>query len=212
MTAGREPDSSLLGAVLVGGRSRRFGSRKARAELAGLPLAAHSRDRLLPHVSRVVLVGGDVELGRALGLEVHSDAEPGLGPLGGLAAALSLADREGKGGVLVLACDTPLVAPGLVRELVGEWNGKNVVLPESDGPSGVEPLCGIYPVGVRGAVQAALGSGDRSMAALVESLAVKRLPLERVRRHGDPRDLFLNVNRPADLERAEALLRGHEGP
>jgi len=36
---------------------------------------------------------------------------------------------------------------------------------------------------------------------------VGRLPLARVREFGDPDIMFFNVNRPEDLERAEALWR-----
>lgn len=200
----------VLGAILTGGESRRFGRPKARALLAGVPLAARVRDLLAPVTSAVVLVGGDPSLGEALGLDVRPDGRPGAGPVAGLEAALAHARASGHSGVFVLACDMPLVPPGLLRTLVAAWDGARALLPESPGPLGVEPLCGLYPVAAAGPVTRVLDGPDRSMVALVQALDPARLERARVARHGDPRTMFLNINRPEDLERAEAALRSRE--
>ena len=47
----------LLGVVLAGGESRRFGSDKARALLGGMALADHARATLAPFVAEVALSG-----------------------------------------------------------------------------------------------------------------------------------------------------------
>ena len=49
---------SILGAVLAGGQSSRFGSNKAVAMLGDRTLVAHARARLAPYCARVVQVGG----------------------------------------------------------------------------------------------------------------------------------------------------------
>ncbi|GAA3249645.1 hypothetical protein GCM10020258_03900 [Sphingomonas yabuuchiae] len=49
---------SILGAVLTGGRSSRFGSNKAIAMLGDRTLVAHARATIAPHCARVVQVGG----------------------------------------------------------------------------------------------------------------------------------------------------------
>lgn len=210
MTAKSADGPRLLGAALAGGGSRRFGTNKALVSLGGKTLVGRATELLAPHVAHVVVVGGNSADPGFSGVEMIPDRAPGLGPLGGLATALRAAEERALDGVFVLACDTPLIPTDLLEELVGLWDGRSALLPESRGPLGLEPLCGVYPVAMGPLVAEATTAVDRSMAALVHSLPVRRLSLFRVRAYGDPEDLFLNVNRPQDLERARVLLVGGE--
>jgi molybdopterin-guanine dinucleotide biosynthesis protein A len=104
----------ILGAVLAGGRSTRFGSDKAEALLDGKPLLDHAIAAIRPHVTDLVLVGRDRP-----GWPCLSDRpRPGLGPLGGIAAALHHAGRHGYDRVLTIACDVPHVSPELIEALI----------------------------------------------------------------------------------------------
>ena len=99
------PQHRLIGAVLAGGASRRFGSNKALAPVPGGTLGARSVQALRDAgVDPVVAVGGiDSHL---LHIPVIPDRKPDLGPLGGIASVLVWAKT---GHVLVLPCDLPLV-------------------------------------------------------------------------------------------------------
>lgn len=200
-----------LGAVLVGGGSRRFGKDKAGAGIGGVPLAERAARTLESAVERVVLVGADVELAERLARPLCADRRPGRGPLAGVEAALLEARALGRPGALVLACDMPLVPPRLFAELLEEMDGADAVLPESPGPVGVEPLCGFYALTALPVVQDRLGCGEPSMRALLERLEVRRLPVERFAGPDAPEVVFLNVNTPADRDRAEALLAERGG-
>lgn len=100
----------VLGAVLAGGASSRFGSDKAAALLDGRMLLDHARAALAGVVAEVVVVGrpgGVADLPR-----------PGLGPLGGIAGALDHAGRQGFASVLTIGCDMPDVPAALVAALL----------------------------------------------------------------------------------------------
>ncbi len=105
-------DAAILGAVLAGGRSSRFGSDKAAALFAGRPLIDHAADVLRPWVHAVVVIGGD----RPGAIPDRPRAD--LGPLGGLAGALAHARDAGFGTVLTLSCDTPRLPDGLLADLI----------------------------------------------------------------------------------------------
>ena len=92
-----------LGAVLAGGSSRRFGSDKAQAMLDGAPLIEHAVRALSAHVERVVVIGRDHGEWKS----APDRPEAGLGPLGGIAGALSHAMVTGAPSVLTVACDVP---------------------------------------------------------------------------------------------------------
>ena len=105
----------ILGAIIAGGRSSRFGSDKACAVLDGRPLLDHVLARLGAQVDAIVVCGRDVPGCVSL----PDRPRPDLGPLGGLAAALHYAAQHGFDGVLTSACDTPLVPSDLADRLVG---------------------------------------------------------------------------------------------
>lgn len=100
----------ILGAVLAGGRSSRFGSDKAAAMLGQNTLAQHAAAAIAPHVETVVHVGGEHGIADVPG--------PGLGPLGGIAGALDHAARHGFAAVLTIACDMPAIPDALIPALL----------------------------------------------------------------------------------------------
>ncbi len=106
----------ILGAVIAGGQSIRFGSDKADARLAGRRLIDHAIDGLARQTGQIVICGRYEPDYPCLA----DRPAPGLGPLGGLAAALHFATGLGFTGVLTSACDTPLVPGDLAQRLVGE--------------------------------------------------------------------------------------------
>jgi molybdopterin-guanine dinucleotide biosynthesis protein A len=107
-------DALILGAVIAGGRSTRFGSDKAEALLGGMPLIEHAAAAIRSHVQTIVLVGRDRE-----GWSSLSDRpRAGLGPLGGIAAALHHAARHGYPKVLTIGCDMPAVPASLLAALI----------------------------------------------------------------------------------------------
>lgn len=103
----------LLGAVLAGGRSSRFGSDKALAMLDGRPLIRHVIDALAAQVTAVAVVGRDWP-GCA---RIEDWPLPGLGPLGALAGALGYAADHGFDAVLSAGCDMPGLPADLAQRL-----------------------------------------------------------------------------------------------
>lgn len=170
----------LLGAILAGGQSRRFGSDKALALLGGKPLIAHVADALGRQTDALLVCGR--EWG---GLTAASDRPgPGLGPLGGIAAALYHAATHGFDLVLTAACDIPGLPADLVAQL-GDAPAYAVEL----------PVIGLWPVGLGTALDDWLArSEDRSIRgwASVVGAAPARL-----------RTALPNVNTPADLAMLE---------
>ncbi|HUH12996.1 MAG TPA: molybdenum cofactor guanylyltransferase [Longimicrobiales bacterium] len=207
---------TLLGAILAGGRNTRYGAHKALAEVGGEPIIERVRRALEGVSERVVLLANEPEVYAPLGLDMRPDARAGLGPLGGIHAALLWARELETEGALAVACDMPFVPVELLRWLAAAGHGEpggappDVVVPESRSRRGLEPLCAFYSVRCLAAIEARADAGDRRMVGFFDDVTVQTLPLERVRRLGDPEVLFMNVTTPAERERAEALAAGME--
>jgi molybdenum cofactor guanylyltransferase len=103
----------ILGAILCGGQSSRFGSDKAMALLQGRPLIEHVHAALSRQTDAVIACG------RAYPSIDRVDDRPvsGLGPLGGLNTALHAAAERGFDAVLSVPCDAPYLPGNLVEQL-----------------------------------------------------------------------------------------------
>ncbi|HSX55923.1 MAG TPA: molybdenum cofactor guanylyltransferase [Sphingomonas sp.] len=172
----------LLGAIIAGGASRRFGSDKALVQVEGCSLLAHACAALEPQVDELTLCGRV-----APGLRCLSDRpRPGLGPLGGLAAALSVACARGFDAVVTVPVD---VFP-LPEDLVARLGGK--------GPAvfATQYLIGVWPSGLAPRLDLHLAAGHRSLRSWMEAADARRV---------DDAELGLfNINRREDLNRAVA--------
>lgn len=200
-----ERSKPIIGAILAGGESRRFGSPKAFARVHGLSLLERVSYAVCRAVPEVVVIARKLDLEMRTGFPVRLDRVPGLGPLGGIDAALRFAADRRAGGVLCVSCDMPFLSAALLREIASRGDGVRAVVPESG--RGVEPLCAWYPIGARKEVRRLLASDDRSLRALLASVETVRIPVDEVRRFGDPEILFFNVNTREDLERANVIAR-----
>lgn len=166
----------LLGVVLAGGQSSRFGSDKALAVLNGESLLTHAVQALQCWCDAVVVVGREQAPVPCLA----DWPRPGMGPLGGIAAALRHAGGQGFAEVLTMGVD----CAGLPADL-----------PALLGPAPAyvasQPVIGRWPVSAAGAVEAILlGQGKHSLRALAERVGARAVELPQAP---------ANINTPADL-------------
>jgi molybdopterin-guanine dinucleotide biosynthesis protein A len=165
--------SRILGAVLTGGRSSRFGSDKAGALWGGQRLADHAAAALAGKVDAMVRVGGDDGIADL--------PRPGLGPLGGIAGALAHAEREGFDSVVTIGCDMPHLPEGLVEML----------LRRAPSFCADAPVLGHWPVSLaERLIDRLAAGGERSVRGWAREVGA--LPV------ASPAPLA-NVNTPADL-------------
>ncbi len=167
-------EGPILGAVLAGGRASRFGSDKAMALLDGVTLLDHARAGLAPHVAEVVICGRDGGLA--------DRPHPGMGPLGGLNAALHHALSHGFVGVLTTGCDMPIYPAALPAALIGD----NAAILHG------QQLLGWWPATLAPELDAHLGEeNNRSIYGWLERIGARVVEV--------PGLILPNINRPEDL-------------
>jgi molybdopterin-guanine dinucleotide biosynthesis protein A len=175
----------ILGAVLAGGQSTRFGSDKALAELGGHTLLERAVAALQVQCDTVVVVGRST----AKVLTLDDFPGPGAGPLGGVAAALNYALEHGHEAVLTCGVDSV----GLPSDLIA-------LLSPAPRYLEAQPVVGLWPASAAGAIEEILfGSGKHSMRAFAEAIRAKPVKL-----YQNP----ANINTPADLKAAEEQSHG----
>ena len=180
--------------LLAGGRSTRMGRDKAGVILDGTPLWQRQLATLRAANPHELLISGRSDGPYAgAGLEIAPDETPGLGPLGGIATALRRMQCE---RLLVLAVDLPAMTADFLRDLLEGCEPAMGVVPRLDGK--FEPLAAVYPRACLAVAEECLLGEDRSMQRFVRrGLAAGQL----LARDIPPaaRDLFRNVNTPADV-------------
>ena len=160
--------SRILGVVLAGGRSSRFGSDKALAQWNGQTLIARAVDTLSGWCDHVVVVGRAIAPAPTL----PDWPASGMGPLGGLAAALRLARDDDYPGVLSVGVDC-LGLPDDLPERLGVGTA-----PFSAAYVASQPIIGFWPAPVATIVETILlGSGRHSLHALAEATGARRVML-----------------------------------
>ena len=173
----------ILGAVLAGGRSSRFGSDKAMAELAGRTLLARAVDALAGMCEHVIVVGRE----QAPAHTLPDWPRPGMGPPGGLAAALHHARDEGYEAVLTCGVDSVDLPDSLLHALGA-----------APACLAARPVVGLWPTSALEQLEALLtGDEPLSMRQFADAIGARRIELG---------SALVSINTPADLAAAQARL------
>jgi molybdopterin-guanine dinucleotide biosynthesis protein A len=194
----RAPEVS--GAVLAGGKSRRWGQDKVTLKLDGKPLACWVAEALRPAVEDLWLVTNHPQDHLALGLPLVTDLVPFLGPVGGLATALFYARTP---WVLLASADAPFLnselAAGLVKA-AGQLSRPALVCRSE---WGLEPFPGLYAARLLPRVQDFLQK-NRSFRGFLERIRPQVWEAEAWRTFDPEGASFVNLNKPEDLARLES--------
>ena len=196
---------SIVGVVMAGGRNTRFGDLKAFAQVGGMRIIDRVAAVLRAVADDVVLSANDLAAYAPTGLPARPDLIPDLGALGGVHAALSWARERGDAGILAVACDMPFPSLKLLQVIHDRAPAHDAVLPESDSRRGLEPLFGYYSIACLPAIEAAIARADRRMVGFHADIDLACVPLEEVRKLGDPTLMFMNVNTREELELAQRI-------
>jgi len=170
----------ILGVVLAGGQSSRFGSDKALAELGGRTLLSRAVDNLSGIADHVVIAGRESGPAPCIPDWPHDN----MGPLGGIAAGLHHARDSDFESVLTCGVDSPDLPDDLLELL-------------SPPPAYLadQPVIGHWPASAASKVETILESdGRHSMRAFAEAIGAKA-----VKSGSKP----ANINTPADLSAVE---------
>jgi len=173
----------ILGAVLAGGLSSRFGSDKALAQIDGRTLISLAVDALSGWCEHVVVTGRETAPAPTLPDWPHS----GMGPLGGLAAAMRHAQDEGYEAVLSCGVDAGFL-PDELPALLGQ----------APACLAVQPVIGLWPASATPQLEALLqGDGSHSMNRFADIVGARRVEIATA---------VANINTADDLARAMARI------
>ena len=190
------------GVILAGGEATRYDGRpKGLESVGGLRIIDRVAAALGEVTDDLLLIANAPGSTEWLpGVRTATDVLTGQGSLGGIHAALARAGTA----VLVVAWDMPFVPAELLGCLRALGNRSDAAVPESDSRRGLEPLCAWYSAACLEPIERRLQMGDRRVVSFFDDVRVAQLSADDVRQFGDPELMFMNVNTPEELLKAES--------
>jgi len=132
-------------------------------------------------------------------VRIVRDERPERGPLEGLAAGLR-AQVGRVEAVFVTACDVPLLVPAVINLLFDEL-GEHAIAAPTDGRF-AHPLSAVYRTSVLSEVERLLAADQLRARGILQMVAVREVPAERLRAVDPQLATLENLNTPEDYRRA----------
>lgn len=186
----------VTGVILAGGKSTRYGTNKAFAEVRGVRLIERTIRVMGPVCPRLLLVTNTPAEYAYLQLPMVEDLIKGLGPLGGIYTGLEVINDENG---LFVACDMPFLREDLLRYLVTLRGDFDAVVPRVDWM--VEPLHALYTKKCLPSLRKFIRSEELQILKFFKNIRVRYMEEAEIRKIDPDLKSFFNINRPEDLER-----------
>ncbi len=197
--------NNILGAVLAGGKSQRFGEDKSQVSLANKLLIDYILSEIIDQFKEVLVVSNNsVKFNKSEKIKKIEDYKKGLGPLGGVLSVMKWIKTNKKDykWIATFPVDTPFFTKRIFSNFI-----KNINLTESDlffikSNSTRHNIFGLWSMNLIDRLENDLNNGERKVELWANGIGVKTVNMEFS--NSDP---FFNINTKKDLEKAEALIK-----
>ncbi len=190
--------SKITAAILIGGKSKRFGSDKALFEYQGEPIVLRVRKILKEVFNKEPIFIGRMYL--PFDLVSYPDLLHNKGPIGGLYTALKIVNTD---YVFLSACDMPFMKKEVIEYMVDNLSDmSSIYIPRFDN-SYIEPLFAIYKRTLVSKIEKLVNSGDYRMRSLLPDESVQLLSQREIESLDQDLSSFININTKHDLKKVE---------
>lgn len=186
----------MVSVILSGGENRRFPAPKGFIEVEGVRIIERTLTLLKRATGRVVISANEPEKYFYLGAPLIGDVVKSSGPIGGIISAFL---GTGADEILVAACDMPFIRPDIIKYIM-EKRGGQATVPVHNGEP--EPLLAVYSRAAFGPMEGMARKGQRSLKEMLGGLAVRYIDEAEIRGMDPEGKSFVNINTPADFDRA----------
>ena len=196
----------VSGIILAGGKSRRLGRDKALIRLGTRTLIEIVLDKLRCLSDELILSTNEFDKFAFLDVPMVRDIYPRRGVLGGLYSGLQATKSP---FAVVVACDMPFLNLNLLRFMILQAQGYDVVVPRLS--MGIEPLHAIYARTCLEPIRETLEEGRLRIVDFWEHVRVRYIEKDEIEVL-DPKMLsFFNINTPEDLDKAREIMASAHG-
>ena len=197
--------NNILGAVLAGGKSQRFGEDKSQVMLEGKLLIDYILSEISSEFREILVVSNNkIDFKNSEKISRIEDFKKGLGPLGGVLSAMKWVKENNKNyeWVSTFPADTPFFKKEILQKFYKEIEIEKSRLFFIKSNKTRHNIFGLWSIDLLDKLEEDLNRGDRKVELWANSVGVKVIDMDF--KNIDP---FFNINTKQDLEKAKEKLK-----
>ena len=194
-------ENNILGIILAGGKSSRFGEDKSVAKLGDKTLLDHTINKIENEFAEILVISNNKEFNlKNNKTHITEDCIEGqLGPLVGILTAMKWVRKNNKNykWIASFPCDTPFFNKKIISELkikIKETKKKLIFL-NSD--SKRHNIFGLWSIDLIETLEEDLKNGVRKVEKWADKIGYESMNI-----NSEEFDMFLNINTKDDLKKA----------
>jgi molybdopterin-guanine dinucleotide biosynthesis protein A len=197
--------SNILGVVLAGGKSQRFGEDKCQVKLGDKLLIDYILSEIIDEFKEVLLISNnEIKYNHSNKITLVEDAKKGLGPLGGILTAMKWIRQNNKNykWISTFPSDTPFFKKKILNnflEEIKDYEGKLFFINSNDTRHNI---FGLWSIDLLDRLEKDLDNGERKVEMWANKIGVKSINMK-----FENKDPFFNINTKEDLVKAKEYLK-----
>ena len=195
--------SKILGVVLAGGKSLRFGEDKSQVKLNNKSLIDHILSEILTEFKELLIVSNNsIKFNKSEKISIIGDFKNNLGPLGGVLTAMKWIKDNNKDyqWISTFPTDTPFFKNQILKDFHDKINLKNGKLFFIKSNNTRHNIFGLWSIDLADKLEKDLENGDRKVEDWANKIGVNIIDMQ-----FEKNDPFFNINTKEDLEKAKDI-------
>ena len=197
--------NNILGIVLAGGKSQRFGEDKSQVKLGDKLLIDYILSEVIEEFKEILVVSNSlIDFRKSEKITVIKDIKKNLGPLGGVLTAMKWIKDNNKDykWISTFPADTPFFKRSILQKFLQDIQPEESKLFFIKSNNTRHNIFGIWSIDLMDKLEEDLNKGERKVELWANSIGVKTINIEF--QNEDP---FFNINTKEDLEKAKDRLK-----
>ena len=197
--------NNVLGVVLAGGKSQRFGEDKSQVKLGDKILIDYILSEIIDEFNEVLVVSNNsINFRKSKKISLIQDFKKDLGPLGGVLTAMKWVKDNNKDyqWISTFPVDTPFFKNQILKDFLQNINQEEDKLFFIKSNNTRHNIFGLWSIDLADKLEKDLENGDRKVEDWANKVGVNIIDMQ-----FEKNDPFFNINTKEDLEKAEEILK-----
>ena len=200
--------NNILGTVLAGGKSQRFGEDKSQVKLDDKLLIDYILTEIINEFKEILIVSNNqINFNYSDKISMISDLKKDQGPLGGVLSAMKWVKESNKEykWISTFPVDTPFFKKEILQNFIREINLDESKLFFIKSNNTRHNIFGIWSIDLIEKLEEDLNNGERKVEVQANKVGVKVINMEFINK-----DPFFNINTKDDLEKAKEKINNDQ--
>ena len=192
--------NNILGTVLAGGKSQRFGEDKSQVKLGDKLLIDYILTEIIDEFNEVLVVSNNlINFKESEKISLIKDFKKDLGPLGGVLTAMKWVKDNKKDyqWISTFPADTPFFKNQILKDFLNKINIEEGKLFFIKSNNTRHNIFGLWSIDLMDKLEEDLNKGERKVEVWANSIGVKNINMK-----FENKDPFFNINTKEDLKKA----------